>query len=420
MIRLPAAKDPEVSVIVLLDGAVELAERCLAALAGDPGVPAEVVILLNDPDEELERFVRGSTTGGKVVLSRANAGPGVGWNLGGAVAEAPRLATMHEDSEPEPGWLRPLCETMSETGAGAVGSRLFNADGSVQNCGWVLFSDAAHQPLNAATAPEVAAASEPTPADMLSGAAMLVDREAAAAVGGWDERFFPAVFMDIDISTAMWGLGRPVLSVPDSRVVHASGTFDRRPNSLLTGPRLRLFLFERNRHRFTDKWGPAVTDLAPAPTDAEPETIRAAVEAALPHTRARLERVLGGAAAPSPPAQAEARFTGVAEPVVADGEGGYRVAPEVESALRATEGELIDDYLRWLIGREDEVSGHLATAHDALAHQRRDIDRLNGAIEDLRRHNRELSAALDGLLNSRTWRLRTRAARLLGREPASR
>jgi GT2 family glycosyltransferase len=417
MIRLPAASDPEVSVIVLLDGVVGLAERCLRALAAsDPGVPCETVILLNDPDEELESFVRESTTGGKVVLCRANAGPGVAWNLGAAVAAAPRLMTMHEDSEAQPGWLRPLVETMSETGAGAVGARLFNADGSVQNCGWVLFSDAAHQTITAASAPEVVAATEPTPADMLSGAAMLVDREASNAVGGWDERFHPAVYMDIDASTAMWSLGKPVLSAPGSHVVHASGTFDSRPNSLITGPRLRLFLFERNRHLFTDKW-PFVRDLAEAPADAEPETIKAAVQAALAHTRARWERVRAGEKPSAPAGQAQPRFTGVvAEPVREDGNGSYRVAPEVESALQAAERELTGEYLRWLIGREDEVSGHLAEAHEALAHQRHDIETLNQAIEDLRRHNGELSAALNGLVNSRTWKLRTRAARLLGRD----
>jgi GT2 family glycosyltransferase len=416
MIELPAADEPEVSLIVLLDGAAGLAERCLRAIAAaEPGLPCETVLLLNDPDQELEDLVRDSTSGGRVILSRANAGPGVGWNLGAAVARAPRLATLHEDSEPQPGWLRPLCETMSETGAGAVGSRLFNADGSVQNCGWVLFSDASHQTLTAASAPQVVAAAEPTAADMLSGAAMLVDREAVDAVGGWDERFHPAVFMDIDVSTAIWSQGRRVLSVPASRVVHASGTFDRRPNSLLTGPRLRLFLFERNRHRFTAKWGAAMDELAVAPANAEPETIAAAVQAALPITRARAERVAGGERPAGDPPQAERRFTGVERPVLEDGDGGYRVAPEVEAALRDAEAELVDDYVRWLIDHEVEVGGHLATAHEALAHQRRDIDELNSAIESLRQENRDLSVTLDGVVNSRTWRLRTRLARLLRR-----
>jgi len=44
------------------------------------------------------------------------------------------------------------------------------------------------------------ASSEPTPADMLSGASMLIDRETLRGSGGWDERFHPAVFVDIDVS----------------------------------------------------------------------------------------------------------------------------------------------------------------------------------------------------------------------------
>ena len=145
MIRLPSAGDPAVSVIVLLDGAVEMGERCLRAVANaDDSVPFETVILLNDPDPALESFVRTGTRGAKVVLSRANAGPGSGWNLGAEVSDAPRVATLHEDAEPDAGWLAALYKAMDEHGAGAVGSRLYHGDGTVQNCGRVLFSDASH------------------------------------------------------------------------------------------------------------------------------------------------------------------------------------------------------------------------------------------------------------------------------------
>jgi GT2 family glycosyltransferase len=416
MIRLPAANDPAVSVIVLLDGTAEMAERCLNALAvSEPGAACETLILLNDPDEELEALVRGSTTGGRVITCRANAGPGVSWNLGSAVARAPRLATLHEDSEPEPGWLQPLVETMDETGAGVVGSRLYNPDGSVQNCGWVLFSDASHWVLNEATAPEVVAATEPTPADMVSGAAMLVNREEADAVGGWDERFHPAVFMDIDLSTTIWSQGRLVLSVPASRVRHGGGAFDRRPNSPLTGPRLRPFLFERNRDRFLEKW-PGVHQLAPPPAEIEPEQIKTAVQAALPHTHARVERVRQGQPPLEPAGKAQRRFTGVEAPVVDEGEGGYRVAPAVESELRAAERDLVDDYLHWLIAREEKVSDHIEMLNELLAVRDRDVSMLNTAVEDLRRESERLSSTLDGVLDSRTWRLRTRLTRLAGRD----
>jgi len=402
-------------VIVLLDGAVELGERCLRAIAAaDDAVPFETVVLLNDPDPALEKLVRKGTTGGRVVVSRANAGPGVGWNLGAAVARGPRLATLHEDSEPDPGWLAPLCEVMDESGAGAVGSRLHNADGSVQNCGWVLFSDASQQPLTAAVAPEVAASSEPTPADMLSGASMMVDREALRGSGGWDERFHPAVFVDIDVSTAAWSLGRPVLSVPASRVVHESGAFDRRPGSLLTGSQLRIFLLERHRDRFLEKWSSLVPSLAPPPADMRPESLRTAVQAALPRTRERLERVRregvreGGATA-----RAELRFTGLIQPVREQGAGLYSVAPEVEEALSATEATLVDEYFRWLIPRAGELARYVNEATAELARRQEVIAELEERIAGLERDHDELAARHNAILNGPTWRLRSKAVRAL-------
>lgn len=418
MIELPAAEDPAVSVIVLLDGAVEMAERCLTALAAsDESIPFEVVVLLNDPGPELESFVRGSTRGGRVVLCRGNAGPGVGWNLGAAVARAPRLASLHEDSEPEPGWLGPLMETMTETGAGAVGARLFNDDGSVQNCGWLLFADATHQPITPANAPEVVAATEPTPADMLSGAAMLVDREAVRAVGGWDERFHPAVFVDIDVSTAIWNLGKPVLSVPASRVRHQSHAFDRRDDSPLTGPRLRTVLFERNSVPFLEKWGPFVSERAAPPDHTDPASVKAAVAAALALTRERAERVGSGAwRSPRPDARAEARFSGRAEPPVGEaGDGSFRVAPAVEAALAGAEAELVRDYCLWLVRKEEMEFGRLLDAHEELQRREREFLELRGDRDRLQQDHDETARRLNAILRGRTWRLRTAAMRLLGR-----
>lgn len=418
MIRMPTPDDPAVSVIVLLDGAAGLAERCLTALAAcEESVPFETVILLNDPDPELESFVRESVRGGRVVLSRANAGPGVGWNLGAAVARAPRLATLHEDSEPAPDWLAPLMETMDEHGAGAVGARLYNHDGSLQNCGWVLFADASHQQIDAATAPEVAAATEPTPADMLSGAAMLVDREAVEAVGGWDERFHPAVFVDIDVSTAIWNLGKPVLSVPASSVRHESHAFDRRGNSPLTGPRLRTVLFERNSAPFLEKWGPFVSERIAPPDHTDPAEVEPAVSAALALARERGEQVSsGGWRSPRPQARAEPRFSRLADPPVVDaGDGSFRVAPAVEAALDAAEAELVRDYCLWLVRKEKYEFDRLLAAHEELKWwdgKARDLERER---DDAARGRDELAQRLNQILTGRTWRLRTAVARLLGR-----
>ena len=436
VIRLPSAVDPAVSLIVLLDGAVEMAERCLRAIAAaDDSVPCETVVLLNDPDLALEGLVRRETTGGEVIVSRANAGPGVGWNLGAAVARAPRLATLHEDSEPDAGWLAPLCDAMTESGAGAVGSRLYNGDGTVQNCGWVLFSDASPQQINELGSPEVVAASEPTPADVLSGAAMLLDRDAVRAAGGWDERFHPAVFVDVDISTAIWSQGRLVLSVPDSGVRHQSGAFDRRQKSALTGPQLRWFLFNRHRDRFLGKWGAAVRSLASPPPDADPESIRTAVQAALRHTRERAGRVRSGSWKPSGhPQSAERLYSGISIPVLDQGEGVHAVAAEVEDALNVAERETVDGYCRWLARKEETASRQLLEAQQLIYQRQQELADLHAHTADLQAHaadlqanaadlqahadalqrqNQELALTLDRIVHGFTWRLRTLVHRVL-------
>jgi hypothetical protein len=371
------------------------------------------VILLNDPDSALEDLVRKATTGAQVVVSRANAGPGVGWNLGAEVARAPRLATLHEDSEPNAGWLAPLCEAMSEYGAGAVGSRLYNHDGTVQDCGWVLYSDASHWPIDESVAPEVVAASEPTPADILAGAAMLLDRDAVRAAGGWDERFHPAVFGDIDISTAMWSQGRRVLSVPASGVRHQSGAFDRRENTPLTGPRLRGFLIERHRGRFVAKWGPVLRDLAPPPAYTDPQSTRASVQAALARTRERAEQIRSGSWTPSGRAQSAKRhFSGIPAPVLDKDEGVYAVAPEVEVALNAGESELVADYCRMLARKEQETSAQLVEVHELHNRSREEI-------ADLHRRHQELATTLNDILQGKTWRLRNLVHKTLNRARAA-
>jgi hypothetical protein len=409
VIRLPAAENPEVSLLVLLDGAAEMGERCLRAIAAaDDSVPCETVILLNDPDPALETMVRKSTTGGQVVLCRANAGPPVGWNLGTEIARAPRLATLHEDSEPSPGWLAPLCEAMSESGAGAVGSRLYDGDGTVQDCGWVLFSDGSQWPINGSVAPEVVAASEPTPADILAGAAMLLDRDAVRAAGGWDERFHPAVFGDIDISMAIWSQGRRLLSVPASGVRHEGGAFDRRRDTALAGPLLRGFLFERHRDRFVDKWGSALSGLAAPPTDyMDPESVRASVQAALPRTRERAERIRSGnwqQVGPTP--SSERRLSGIATPLLGENKGVRPVAPEVEAALVAAESELVADYCQMLVQKEQQTSAELVEVHELHNRSREET-------AELQRHHQQLADAYHAILRGKTWRLRNLVHRVL-------
>jgi GT2 family glycosyltransferase len=425
-IPLPSASEPEVSIVVLLDGTATMAERCLRAVADahDPAIRCETVLVLNRPSADLEALVRERTSGARTIVTRTNAGPAVGWNLGADLSRAPRLAILHEDSEPDTGWLPPLVATMADRGAGVVGSRLYYRDGRLQSCGWVLCADASPILLDERTAPELAAAREPTPADMVSGGAMLIDREVLRAAGGFDERFHPAVYTDIDLCEASWAQGRPVLSVPGSSVRHETGALDRRQDPVLTGPRLRLFLYERNRDRYLGKWGATVRGGAPPAAQVGTE---AAVAAGLERLRHRAER---------PPSTAP-----VASRVFTDGlrlveheDGTYGLPPALEARLQAAEDQVIREYCTWLAVRDGhaehalaELRGRLAGAEEELASARaaaatrateleRERDDLAGQLAAADDRAAAAAAELDALrqdahtlqliLNGRWWRLR--------------
>jgi len=145
-----------VSIVVLLTDRAALARECLSAIsaAADPAVPCEVVAVVDAAGEQVEALLADEVRGARVVRSAVNTGTAAGWNLGFEAARAPRVALLHEDAAPRPGWLPPLVAALGgPEHVGAAGSRLVFPDGSVENGGWVFWRDGAVTQLDPRTAP---------------------------------------------------------------------------------------------------------------------------------------------------------------------------------------------------------------------------------------------------------------------------
>ena len=61
------------------------------------------------------------------------------------------------------------------------------------------------------------------PVDCAVAVALLLDRDAVFAAGGYDESFF-ILFEDLDLSFRLRALGHRILSVEDAIVLHKGGT----------------------------------------------------------------------------------------------------------------------------------------------------------------------------------------------------
>ena len=135
------------------------------------------------------------------------------------------------------------------------------------------------------------AATEPYAVDRVASASMLIERSTFQAIGGFDERTFPAVTTDSDFGIACWESGRIPVSTPHSVAVHATQAMVHRGRGLYSGPLYREFLIGRAVARLAEKWADVFGSGSYAERGTEdPSGDPAAHERALAVTAARAER----------------------------------------------------------------------------------------------------------------------------------
>jgi GT2 family glycosyltransferase len=247
---LPAPPAPRVSIIVVTAGSPDRLVRCLAAVAREAprDLAYEVVVVLNAAERGVHDCLRTQVEGARIVTSDIPLGFAGGLNAGARHARGELLHLLHDDTIVCAGWLGRLIAALeAHPEAGAAGSLLFDLDGGgVQTAGHVLWRDGLTSPPWTASAPDAASFGEAYPADYCASASLLIRRIAWQAIGGVDEDFHPAYYVDVDLAMSLRDQGYVVICEPASRVHHERGGSSRE--------KFRTFISQRNRERFVAKW----------------------------------------------------------------------------------------------------------------------------------------------------------------------
>src|SRR5579859_4101419 len=240
-VDLASSPAPRVSIVVLGWREAPYLLDCLESLGRNcPGsIPFELLLFLNEPAPELRERVRDQVRGAHVAESPVNLGFGGGNNSAAAAARGEFIVLLNDDAVVEPGWLEALVEAAeSHPAAGAVGSRVLAWDGTIQEAGGQLWQDASVTPLGYGLPAESSEFAGVRVVDFASGCSLLVRRDAWAALGGFDERFFPAYYEDVDLCLRLRMRGLDVLCAGRSVVRH------RHSSSL--NSRFKRFLLARH------------------------------------------------------------------------------------------------------------------------------------------------------------------------------
>jgi glycosyltransferase involved in cell wall biosynthesis len=210
-------------------------------------------------------------------------GFGGGNNYAAKVATGKYLVFLNDDTTLGDGWLSHLVSVADASeDIGAVGSRILFPDGTLQEAGAILWSDGSCHPVGRGFKRGSINYTYRRDVHFVSANGLLVRKDAFERAGGFDKRYFPAYYEDVDLClTLRHRLGLRVVYEPGSIIFHHESMTAKRD------PEFRDFLFQRNRELLCEKWR---KDLPyyPAP---QPES-RNAIESAIRKTRGGDKRAL--------------------------------------------------------------------------------------------------------------------------------
>jgi GT2 family glycosyltransferase len=252
--------NPRATIIIPLYGRVDFLEYQIAFFSHGLADDHEIIYVLDDPERRAETeaiakscFAKFERPFALICLSH-NVGYAPANNIGLSHARGDYICYLNSDVFPDnPDWLELLIATEeSSESIGIVGAQLLYEDGTLQHRGCVFERDAEIGDLYLVHHPDkgrrVALPQSQAAAPAITGACMLMKRELALRLGGFDENYVIGDFEDADLCLRARELGQICVVDYRARLFH----LERQSQGQSQPWRRNLTLY--NAWRFQQRW----------------------------------------------------------------------------------------------------------------------------------------------------------------------
>ncbi len=249
------AGEIQTSIIIPVFNKVDFTFQCLQSLFQEIDLTTtEVIVVNNASTDETIRVLAHFGDLIRVIANRENQGFVDACNQGADVASGEYLLFLNNDTIVQAGWLGNLLDTVkNDSSVGAVGSMFLYPDGRIQEAGGIIWNSGEAYHYGWGESPTDRKYNFTREVDYCSAASLLVRKRLFDKLGGFDRRYAPAYYEDVDLCFGIRSLGHKVIFQPLSKVIHYEGVTAGRDTAANT----KTYQFI-NRKKFTEKWGEAL------------------------------------------------------------------------------------------------------------------------------------------------------------------
>lgn len=219
-IALPSTPNSHLSVVIVLYNQAELTLACLQSLAEH--LPAEIeVILIDNASTDATDALLQRVDGAVLIRNDHNLHFLRACNQARDMVKGEYLLLLNNDAQILPGSVETAISILAENShVGAVGGRIINLDGALQEAGSIIWQDGSCLGYGRGEHPDRPEYRFRRPVDYCSGAFLLTRAALFQEMGGFDEAFAPAYYEEADYCVRLWGNGYQVLYDPDVVLYH--------------------------------------------------------------------------------------------------------------------------------------------------------------------------------------------------------
>jgi GT2 family glycosyltransferase/glycosyltransferase involved in cell wall biosynthesis len=246
-----ADRQISVSILIPVFNKIDYTFQCLRALLDEINLrDTEIIIVNNGSTDATSQVLAHFGNLIRVIDNVENQGFVNASNRGATVASGEYLLFLNNQTIVKTGWLESLLDTVkNDPSVGAAGSMLLDSNGRIQEAGGIIWKTGEAYHYGWGELPADRKYNFTREVDYCSAASLLVRKSLFDQLGGFDRRYAPAYYEDVDLCFGIRSLGHRVIFQPLSRVINYEGVTAGRDTAANT-----KILQVINRKKFAEKW----------------------------------------------------------------------------------------------------------------------------------------------------------------------